>query len=229
MQGESAAGDPTPGSRTRPHFDPPFVFITPSADDRTADTVEAALRGGLRAVQLRDPRADGGSLFQVAARLRRATERRDALLIVNDRIDVALAIDADGVHLPARGFDTATARRLIGPDRLLGRSVHSIDEIERLAGPPAGVDYVQFGPVFDTPSKRPYGPPQGVDALAAAARAAHAAGIATVAVGGIDGPRIDETFAAAADAVAVIRALSGAADPAAAAETLADAVRRATH
>lgn len=193
------------GGRLLP--DPPLCLITDESvsGDRLAGLVEGACRAGCRWVQLRLRAATGAHLSWLARRLRLITRACSATLIVHDRADVALACDADGLHLPAAGMTPAAARRLIGSNRLLGRSVHGIEEIRRLKDEP--IDYFQFGPVYDTPSKRRYGAPQGISRLADAVAAA--GGIPVVAVGGIDSSRVGETLAAGAAGVAVIRALGG--------------------
>ena len=129
-------------------------------------------------------------------------------MLVNDRADVALAVGADGVHLPGAGFPVEVARRLVGRDCLLGVSTHAAMEVE--AAGRAGADFVLFGPLYDTPSKRGFGAPQGVAALAAACRRAT---VPVLAIGGVTAARIPELGAAGAAGVAVIRALLEADDP----------------
>lgn len=189
--------------------------------DRTATNgrpltavVEQALRGGVRAVQLRERDLSGRELLALARALRGLTRRYDALLLVNDRIDVALASDADGVHLPSRSFSVADARALIGAGRVIGVSTHHLDEVH--AATDAGADFVVFGPVYETPSKTAYGPPQGLGALAAAARV----DIPVLAIGGVTAARVAELRAQGAAGVAVIRAVLAADDPTAAAAAI---------
>jgi thiamine-phosphate pyrophosphorylase len=148
---------------------------------------------------------------------------------VNDRLDIALAVGADGVHLPASGISAGVARALLdrragSADRLrIGLSVHSVDEIRTNAIP---VDYFQFGPVFATPSKLAYGPPQGVAALAEAVGAATGAQRPLVAVGGIDATNAFTPIGAGAAGVAVIRAVMRASDPGAATRALLEEITR---
>ncbi len=151
-------------------------------------------------MQLREKDLEGGPLYSLAVDLRGLTREFDAKLLVNDRIDVALAADADGVVLPASSFTTAEARRLLGPDKILARSTHSAAEVERAAREP--LDFVLFGPIHATPSKTGYGPPQGVERLREAARF----GIAVYAVGGITAENAREAVGAGAAGVAVLRA-----------------------
>ena len=140
---------------------------------------------------------------------------------MNDRIDVALATGADGVHLPAAGMDTDRARALVGPDRMLGRSVHSIGEIHALAG--AALDYLQYGPVYATPSKAAYGAPQGEERFKEAVEAAGSRPL--IAVGGINAERAARLRALGASGIAVIGAVAHAEDPALATTDLLTALK----
>ena len=172
--------------------------------------IAAALAGGVDAVQLRDRRAGGATLLAAARELRALTRTHGALLLVNDRIDVALASDADGVHLPAASFPIAAARALLGPTPWIGRSTHSASEAATAAT--EGADYVVLGPIFATPLKEPFGPPLGIAALGDAA--AHVP-CPVVAVGGITAENAPTLRAAGAHGAAVIRAILEASDPAA--------------
>lgn len=193
---------------------PRLMLIVDVADaTERAAVVAAALAGGVDAVQLRDKRADGGALLAAARTLRDATRRCGAALLVNDRIDVALAADADGVHLPAASFPIAVARRLLGLAAWIGRSTHAPDEAARAAAD--GADYVVLGPVYATPSKAAYGAPLGIAALGAAR-----VPCPVVAIGGIGPETVAPLRAAGAHGVAVIRSVLDAPDPAAAARAL---------
>jgi thiamine-phosphate pyrophosphorylase len=173
-----------------------------------ADVALAGVAPGRVAVQLREKDVGGRDLLALARALGQVCHARGQLLLVNDRVDVALAAGADGVHLPSAGIPPAEARRLLGPDALVGVSCHSAAEVRRaLEG---GASYATFGPVHDTPSKRLYGPPVGVEALRAAARL----GLPLVALGGIDAARAPEAFGAGAAGVAVMRAWLAGDDPA---------------
>jgi thiamine-phosphate pyrophosphorylase len=177
--------------------------------------VEAALRGGARAFQLREKDLQPRDLYPLALRMRQLTQAYGARLLINDRLDVALAVNADGVHLTTASLPASVARRLLGPDRLLGVSTHSLAEAQAAAE--EGADFVVFGPVFFTPSKAPYGQPIGVDAL----RAVRAAlGLPILAIGGIKKANLDQVIAAGADGIAVISAVISADDPAAATQDL---------
>jgi thiamine-phosphate pyrophosphorylase len=173
--------------------------------------VAAALRGGIRWVQLRAKERSAAAIFEASARLVPLVRDAGGIFVVNDRVDVALACGADGVHLPEDGMRAEDARRLLGAGAWIARSVHSADATD--VG--AALDAFQFGPVYDTASKRSFGAPQGVDALRAAAAAAGRTSV--VAVGGIAARRIGECLDAGAAAVSIIGAIWDAADVEAAA------------
>lgn len=179
------------------------------------DTVEAALHGGVRAVQLREKDLSAAELFSLAVDLRALTRRYGARLLINDRIDVALAAEADGVHLGGHSLPPAVARRLLGPHALIGVSTHHHDEIAAAAA--AGADFVTFGPVFATPSKLAYGEPVGVKALCLACQNSP---LPVFALGGIKPCHLGELHPAGIAGIAVISALIAADDPAAAARVL---------
>ncbi len=178
---------------------------------------QAAVQGGARAVQLREKALPAADLYALARQLRRVTRDR-ALFIVNDRIDVALAVGADGVHLPENGLPVAAARRLVGAEVLLGCSVHSVAAAVRCAD--AGADYVQVGTLFATdskPGRAPAGP-------GLARNAAEAVDIPVIGVGGITARNAAVVMEDGAHGVAVIGALLDAPDTAAAARALVRAL-----
>lgn len=198
--------------------------------------ISAALRGGIRWVQLRARERTARELYEATLLIAPIAADAGAMLVVNDRVDVALAAGAGGIHLPEAGMRPGDARRLLGPSAWIAQSLHSVDAI---AAAPAGVlDAIQFGPVFETPSKRAFGPPQGLAELTRAANAAArsradvAAGIpehrvadipAIIAVGGITPRRAELCRSAGAAAVAVIGAIWDADDVEGAARTFVQA------
>jgi thiamine-phosphate pyrophosphorylase len=182
-----------------------------TGDRDLVDVVTRALDAGLPTVQLREKDLPGRPLLVLAERLRRATADRGALLFVNDRLDVALAVDADGVHLGEHSFPVAVARTLV-PGLLVGASVHAVDAVAA-----STADFVFFGPVFATPSKAAFGAPQGIARLDDAARAASAP---VLAIGGLDADTCAAALAAGAHGIAVIRAILAVPDPAAATRAL---------
>lgn len=171
-------------------------------------TVEAALCGGVRAVQLREKDLSAAELLPLAMELRTLTRRFDARLLINDRIDVALAVEADGVHLGGHSLPVAVARRLLGPLRLIGVSTHHRDEISSAAE--AGADFVTFGPVFATPSKLAYGEPLGPAALRAACSNTS---LPVFALGGIKPCHVSTVGDSGTHGFAVISAIISAPDP----------------
>ncbi len=157
------------------------------------------------AVQLREKDLGGRELLELALELRRVCTSHGAMLLVNDRIDVALAAGADGVHLPADSVAVADARRLLGPAKLIGVSTHSIAEVRAAAA--AGADFAVFGPVYHPISKGAYGEAVGVEGLK---KACAASTIPVYALGGITADRIPELSASGAAGVAVIGSVFGA-------------------
>lgn len=172
------------------------------------ETVAAALEGGVRGVQLREKDLSPRELLPLALELRQLTRRFGAKLLINDRIDIAQAVAADGVHLAGTSVPIAVARRLLGPEALIGVSTHA--EAEVLAAARDGADFVTFGPIYPTPSKAAYGDPVGVAALQ---RACAAATLPVFALGGIKLTHIPELKAAGAAGIALISAIITAADP----------------
>ena len=190
--------------------------------------VAAALGAGVRLVQYR---AKDGSLggkdgapiddsqrLQQCRRLRQLCASHGALFIVNDRIDLALAVEADGVHLGQGDLPPAVARQLLGPERLIGRSTHGIDQLRQAVAD--GCDYVGVGPVNATPTK-PGREPVGLDYVR---QAAAESPIPFFAIGGLECANIDAVRQAGGQRVAVVRAITAAADPAAATTALLQAL-----
>jgi thiamine-phosphate pyrophosphorylase len=192
-----------------------------------AARLDAALAGlppGHVAVHLREKDLGGAALLSLARSLGRVCRARGALLLVNDRLDVALAAGANGVHLPAAGVPPAEARRLLGPAALVGVSCHSAAEVVRARD--GGASFATFSPVWDTPSKRPFGPPVGLAALAGAT----SLGLPLVALGGVTPANAAQAVAAGAAGVAAIRAWLEGSEPAArVAALLAACLDRAGH
>jgi thiamine-phosphate pyrophosphorylase len=177
----------------------------------------AALAGvppGSVAIHLREKDLGGRELLRTARALAAVCHARGQLLLVNDRVDVALAAGADGVHLPSDGLPPEDARRLLAAGALVGVSCHSAQDVVRARD--GGASYAFLSPIFDTLSKRAYGPPIGIEAL----RAAAPLGLPLVALGGVTIERAPELFAAGARGVAVIRAWLSPPDAAAAVRAL---------
>ena len=170
--------------------------------------VEEALSGGVRAVQLREKSLSARDYFDLARKLRVLTTRYGARLLINDRVDLALAVGADGVHLPESGLPAAVVRKLLGSGKLIGVSCHSLESAQSAEF--AGADVVTCGPVYPTPSKVAYGEPMGVKSLMEVTRSL---AIPVFALGGVTRDRIPELSASGIRRVACISALLAAPSP----------------
>lgn len=164
-----------------------------------APLVKAALAGGVDAVQVREKELDALALFDLAQELRIICHAGKAKILVNNRVDVALAVDADGVQLAATSYSPRHARKLLGRQKLIGVSIHSLAEARDAENEEA--DYLLFGPVFDTLSKRAYGEPQGTEKLAQAVKAA---ALPVFAIGGIKEENLGQVMEAGARGIALI-------------------------
>jgi thiamine-phosphate pyrophosphorylase len=176
------------------------------------ELLRPALQAGVDIVQLREKSGSDHVVVRAGRVFRRLCDAYDALFIVNDRPDLAIACGADGVHLGQDDGYVAAARRAVGDDLLIGLSTHSRAQVDAVEG----ADYFAVGPVFATPTKPDY-PPVGTALVEYAA--AHAR-VPFFAIGGIDAGNVAEVVAAGADRVAVVRAIRDAADPGAAAQAL---------
>ena len=170
------------------------------------NAVAEAVAGGVNAVQVREKSMPSGELLQLAQRLRAITEGK-ALLTINDRADIAVACDADGVHLPENGLSPKVARLVMGRDALVGRSVHSLPGA--LNAERAGADYLILGTIYPSRS-HPEGHVSGVGLLK---EVCQAVSIPVLAIGGITKNNITEVMESGAAGAAVISAILGAADP----------------
>ncbi len=196
---------------------PPFRFpspLYPIADTLGAPRgshvalASAIVQAGAALVQLRAKDLPTRELVAVGRELRALTARHSTLLIINDRADVAKLVDADGVHLGQEDLPPAAARAILGPDKIIGVSTHTLEQAEAAAR--AGIaDYLGFGPIFPTTSKERPDPVQGLAALRAVRR--HVA-LPIVAIGGITAMTMRDVLSAGADAVAMIGDIVGAAD-----------------
>jgi thiamine-phosphate pyrophosphorylase len=191
-------------------------------DRPLGEIVAAAIRGGATMIQLREKNLPARHIAEIGRRLQDITGPAGVPLIVNDRADVALAIDADGVHVGQEDLPVADARRIMGPDKIVGASAGTVAEAVQAEAD--GADYVGVGSVFATGSKPDAHEPIGPDALAPVRAAVR---IPIVAIGGITAANAAEVIYAGAHGVAVISAVIGAEDVREAARRLAEAVRAA--
>jgi thiamine-phosphate pyrophosphorylase len=166
--------------------------------------VRAAVDADVPLLQIREKSLRARVLFELVARAAEITHGSRTRLLVNDRSDIARAAGADGVHLTAQSLPVEVVRSTFGAEFLIGASTHSLDEA--LLARAAGADFVVFGPVFETESKRAFGEPQGVDKLAEVTRALGE--FPVVAIGGITLDNADECFQAGARGIAAIRLLN---------------------
>jgi thiamine-phosphate pyrophosphorylase len=188
-----------------------LCLVTDRAQTRDRDLITVVgecLAAGLPAVQVREKDLPPADVARLCRALRPLTAARGALLIVNDRVDIALAVGADGVQRTSTSMAVEDMRAAADKRVRIGASVHSLDEA--VAAATAGAEWLFFGPVYDTPSKRGYGPPQG---LAALERVASAVTVPVVAIGGVTPERVREVRAAGARGVAAISAILSAASP----------------
>jgi thiamine-phosphate pyrophosphorylase len=164
--------------------------------------VAQAAAGGLRTVQVRERDLATRELLALAQELYATMRAQGGRVMINDRVDLVLALGADGVHLRADSLPVAAARRLLGPDRLIGVSAHSPDEVVRAAL--EGADFAVLGPIYETPSKREYGPPLGLRPLEEAVRRCR---LPVFAIGGVTVGRAAEVRRAGAHGAAVVSAI----------------------
>jgi thiamine-phosphate pyrophosphorylase len=179
------------------------------------EAVRLALEGGVRAIQLREKDLPIRELLSLAKEIRAIANEFNAKLFINDRVDVAVAVEADGVHLGHQSMPPEAVRKIVGKRMLIGVSTHSMDEAR--AAEKGRADFVTFGPVFATPSKRQYGAPAGIEALKTVKRQTT---IPVFGLGGIKPENLREVMNAGADGIAMISAIFGAEDVRGAAEMM---------
>lgn len=180
--------------------------------------LQRVLSVGAPAIQLRERDLPVRELVALAREVQALTHSGGSQLFINDRVDIALALDGAGVHLRSNSLPVSVARRLLGAERLLGLSVHSLEETVQAES--QGADYVILGPIYETPSKQAFGAPIGIQTLEKACRAVR---IPVVGIGGVTAARAREMRQAGAFGVAVITAILGAEDVESATRELLDA------
>lgn len=208
---------------------PPVDFHLLLVTDRSLvreRSLESALResvdAGVQAIQLRERDLSTRELLSLAGQIHAMTKSRGVPLIINDRVDLVQALDLDGVHLRASSLPVSVARRVLGPRRLIGVSTHSVKEVQQAGDD--GADYVILGPIFETPSKREFGAPLGLAALADACRRS---AVPVFAIGGMTSKRIAAARDAGASGVAMIGGILGREDVGTATVEMQAAVRAA--
>lgn len=171
------------------------------------EKAEEALKAGVMAIQLREKDLSTRELLRLAYDMRGLTKRYNAMLLINDRLDIALAAGADGVHLGLQGIPAGAARTIVPKDFLIGCSAHNIEEASEAEQ--GGADFITLGPVFQTPSKMRYGNPIGLEAVR---EIKSKVSIPVYAIGGIKTENALSAIEAGADGIAVISAILGADD-----------------
>lgn len=183
------------------------LYLITSPSEELFNVVEAALEGGLTLLQYRDKTADDQIRLSQVQKLRQLCYHYEAIFIINDRVDLALAVDADGVHLGQEDLPIAVARQLLGPHRIIGRSTTNPEEMQRAIA--EGADYIGVGPVYETPTKVG----KAAAGLEYVRYAAQHSSIPWFAIGGIDINNVNDVLAAGAVRVAVVRSLMQAEQP----------------
>jgi thiamine-phosphate diphosphorylase len=211
---------PTRIGRLRP---PVLCFVVSTANAKDGDIeklVSEAVAGGVTMVQLREREMAGGELLSLARRLKAIT-RGKALLVINDRVDVAIAVEADGVQIPEAGLPTLTVRGLIGKYAVLGRSIHSVEAAQ--AARREGAEFVIAGTMYPTASHPgiELNGPQLIEAIT------KDSSFPVLAIGGVKADKVEELVKAGAAGVAVTSAIAEAEDPKAAAAELMNALKEA--
>ena len=181
--------------------------------------LQRVLTTGVPMVQLRERDLSARALMTLAREVQAVTASRRSQLLINDRIDVALALEGAGVHLRSNSLPVSVVRQLLGAQRLLGVSVHGVEEV--MEAESQGADYLVLGPIYETPSKQMFGPPLGIHTLEKACRLVR---IPVIGIGGVTAARAHELRRAGAFGVAVITAILGVADVESATRELLDAV-----
>ena len=180
---------------------PKLMLITDGsleADSSAIDIIISACRSGLPAIQLREKSMETRKLWELAAMLHQKTSEYKTFFSINDRIDIAIALNADGIQLSEKSLPPQIAKKL-NPSLMVGVSVHSLEMGQRAEQ--EGADYLVFGPIFDTPSKRAFGPPQGLSQLK---KMTSTLSIPVLAVGGITPLNAKSCIEAGAHGVAAI-------------------------
>jgi thiamine-phosphate diphosphorylase len=195
---------------TRPPFDPTLYAIADAAvlsPKAAAESLDRAIAGGVTAVQIRSKELTDSAFLSFASKFLAIARQRAIPVIINDRVEAAIELKADGVHLGAKDMAVPDARHLLGEGAIIGVTAHSLKEVDEAST--LGVEYIGFGSIYPSPSKAVEAI-QGVDGVS---KARELTRLPIVAIGGITVERADDVVAAGADGVAVISGLWSAADP----------------
>jgi thiamine-phosphate pyrophosphorylase len=181
-----------------------LYFVTDSGltQKTVIEDVKSALRAGVKIIQYREKNKNTKEMIEEAGKISGLCRKNDALFIINDRVDIALAVDSDGVHLGSKDMPYQTARKILGDNKIIGLTVHNTEEA--IAAERAGADYVGVSPVFNTSTKPDAGTPCGLKLVEEAKERIR---IPFVAIGGINGTNIADVIAAGAKSAAIISAI----------------------
>lgn len=207
-----------------------YLIVGPSHVEGDLDSIlSAAVEGGVSLVQVRDKRPSTADQIAYAEHVQRIVRRYPVPLLINDRVDVALAIGADGVHLGREDMEPETARRLLGPDAIIGITIKSMEEASAVN--PDVIDYGSVGGVFPTCSKKNADTPIGLDGLSMRLKeiSRRAPGLPVCAIAGIDEERAEQVMETGIQGISVISAITQAEDPKQAANRLRQIVKSAKH
>lgn len=201
-----------------------YVIIDPQVTGgrEPLEVAVAAIRGGARMLQLRDKLRDKGESLPLAVALQELCKANDVLLIINDHLDLAVAVGSGGVHVGQTDLPVADARRVLAPHQVLGRSNREFEQL--VESQEMGADHLAFGPIYQTDTKAIVRQPQGVERLKQARAVAR---VPLVAIGGINLDNLGPVVAAGADAICVTAAVGSAPDPEAAASRIVEAIQTA--
>jgi len=194
-----------------------LYLVTDGGDkniDTFCETVDQAIGGGVTLVQLREKTATSRDFYELALRVKAITDRHNVPLIINDRLDIALAVDADGLHIGQEDLPVAVARRLLGPDKILGATAATVKDA--VAAQAAGADYLGSGAVYPTSTK----PGKTLLPLTTLSQIKQAVHIPVVAIGGISADNVAPVRQSGVDGVAVVSAIMDSPDPATAARVI---------
>jgi thiamine-phosphate pyrophosphorylase len=167
-----------------------------------ASVLSQALEAGVRMVQIREKDLDTRELIDLAQQLIPVIKQHHGKVLLNDRVDLAVALNADGVHLRSDSLPLPLARRILGNEKLIGISTHSVEEVQYAEN--EGADFVVLGPIFETPSKQIYGHPLGLHTLKTACRVSH---LPIFAIGGITPKHVHPAMSSGAYGIAVISSI----------------------
>jgi len=187
-----------------------FILITNRniCETKLVDIISQSIDGGVETVQLREKDMSTAELYNLASEIREITKDKGANLIINDRVDIALAVDADGVHLGWQSLNIEIVRRMIGRDKLIGFSAHNLQEAEKAEN--CGADYITISPIFDTAYKDYFIKPLGTEEIG---KIREQIDIPVIALGGINENNVSSVLENGADGIAVMSAILQSGNP----------------